>query len=149
MPSAWIEIRDFINWTLRFMNCKSVICIKDNHKPCGVVMALPNGIEPSIMKFREFQIMERSENSWIKSNSWQQSCQFILILTWHVRWKATHWYEFWRILDMSYRLNMCFALTATRIHIISSFEQSEKHIDFVITKISSNRRLHIDRIFCH
>ena len=25
------------------------------------------------------------------------------------------------------------------------FEQSEKHIDFVITKISSNRRLHIDK----
>ena len=32
------------------------------------------------------------------------------------------------------------------IYIISSFEWNEKHIDFVITKISSNRRLHIDKI---
>ena len=44
------------------MKCRQV-CMKDNHKPYGVVMALPNGIEPSVMKFREFQIMERSENS--------------------------------------------------------------------------------------
>ena len=32
------------------------------------------------------------------------------------------------------------------IYIISSFEWNEKYIDFVITKISSNRRLHIDKI---
>ncbi len=32
-----------------------------------------------------------------------------------------------------------------KICIILSFEQSEKHIDFVITKISSRRSLHIDK----
>ena len=46
------------------MKCRQV-CMKDNHKPFGVVMALSDGIEPSIMKFKEFQFMEHSENSWL------------------------------------------------------------------------------------
>ena len=42
---------------------------------------------------------------------------------------------------------MCFALDVlpfgNEIYIISSFEQSEKHIDFTKVKISGDPRLHI------
>ena len=56
-------------------------------------------------------------------------------------------YEFLQNSRYAYRLDMCYCTRyvaiATRIHSISSFEHSEKHID-LRSKISSNRRLHID-----